>query len=285
MSDAGNSERIDHRGRMLRAEMRTKASPEQAWEAWADPEKIAQWFVDRASGKAKPGNVVTWFFDDFGFQLPYKVLEAEPGKSYVLRWEPPGGPAGIHEVRIEREGGETVLRLIESGFKEGAEWDEEYEGVKSGWQNALAILKLYLENYFGRGRRSALVMRPASFEYAQVAPYFQDEAKLAAWLTNSGAIGSRGERCNLGLRDGKQLTGEVISRTGREAAISWQEIQGTLELKAFSMGPQRIAGVRLMSWGCDEASFLNIVGAMNDAVERLVAQFPATSGSSGSATA
>jgi uncharacterized protein YndB with AHSA1/START domain len=282
MSEAG---RYEHKGRMLRAEMRTKATPEQVWEAWADPEKIAQWFVDRASGEAKAGSVVTWFFDDFGFQLPYTVLEAEPGKSYVLKWEPPGGPAGIHEVRIEREGGETVMRLIESGFKEGTEWDEEYEGVNSGWKNALAILKLYLENYFGRGRRVALVMRPASFEYAQIAPYFEGERMLAAWLTRSGAIGRVGEKCDLVLRDGGQLTGEVIARTGREAALSWREIEGVLELKAFSMGPQRFAGVRVMSWAGDEVNFLNAVGGMNDAVERLAAQFPAKAGSSGSASA
>lgn len=279
MSD---SENYDHKGRMLQADIRTKVTPEQVWEAWADPQKIAQWFVDRAQGEAKAGNVVTWFFDDFGFQLPYKVLKAEPGKSYVLKWEPPGGPSGIHEVRIEREGGETVMRMIESGFKEGAEWDEEYEGVKSGWQNALAILKYYLENYFGEDRRLALVMRPASFEYAQIAPYFQDEGKLATWLTKSGAIGNQGEKCNLALRDGGRLTGEVIARTGREAAISWQEMAGVLELKAFSMGPQRVAGVRLMSWWSEEVKFLNAVGAMNDAVERLVAQFPARAGSSGS---
>lgn len=279
MSDSGNYE---HKGRMLQAEMRTTATPEEVWEAWADPQKIAQWFVDRAAGEAKAGNVVTWFFDDFGYQLPYKVLEAEPGMSYVLKWEPPGGPAGIHEVRIERVNGETVMRMIESGFKQGAEWEEEYEGVKSGWQSALAILKYYLENYFGEDRRLALVMRPASFENAQIAPYFEDEGKLATWLTRSGAIGNQGEKCDLMLRDGRRLTGEVIARTDREAAITWKEMTGVLELKAFSMGPQRVAGVRLMSWWSEEVKFLNAVGAMNDAVERLVAQFPARASSSGS---
>jgi uncharacterized protein YndB with AHSA1/START domain len=282
MSEA---ESFEHKGRMLQAEMRTKATPEQVWEAWADPHKIAQWFVDRALGDAKAGNVVTWFFDDFGFELPYKVLEAEPGKSFVLKWEPPNGPAGIHEVRIERKGGETLMRMIESGFKEGAEWDEEYEGVNCGWKNALAILKLYLENYFGQDRRLALVMRPAAFEYERIAPFFQDETKLAAWLTQSGTIGNEGEICNLTLRDGRRLSGDVIARTDRGAAVSWREIEGVLELKAFSMGPQRFAGVRVMSWRCEEVTFLNVVGAMNEAVERLAARFPAKAGASGSAGA
>jgi len=266
---------FEHKGRMLRAEIRTKATPQQAWEAWADPEKIAQWFVNRATGEAKPGGGMTWFFDDFGFQLPFQVVDAEPGKLLVLKWAPTEGPSGLHEVRIERQGGETVLRMIESGFKEGAEWDEEYEGTKSGWKMALAVLKHYLENYFGRKRRVALIMKPAVFEYAKIFPYFQDAGKLAAWLTVSGEVGQEGERSKLELREAGPATGEVLAVTQREAAVSWREIEGTLELKAFSMGPQRMACVRVMSWGNDEAKFENAAGAMNVAVGRLAAQFPA----------
>ena len=44
-----------HRGRRLEVAMRTRATPERVYDAWADPEKIAQWFVDRARGKAEVG--------------------------------------------------------------------------------------------------------------------------------------------------------------------------------------------------------------------------------------
>jgi uncharacterized protein YndB with AHSA1/START domain len=50
---------FERKGRMIRAEIATSATPEQAWAAWADPEKIAQWFVDRAEGEAKPGGTMT----------------------------------------------------------------------------------------------------------------------------------------------------------------------------------------------------------------------------------
>ncbi len=49
-----------HRGRSLKVEMRTRATPEAVWEAWADPEKIARWFVDRASGKPEVGTTFTF---------------------------------------------------------------------------------------------------------------------------------------------------------------------------------------------------------------------------------
>ena len=44
-----------HHGRCIRATKTINASPTDVWRAWADPEHIAQWFVDRAEGTAKPG--------------------------------------------------------------------------------------------------------------------------------------------------------------------------------------------------------------------------------------
>jgi hypothetical protein len=38
----------------MRAEMRTKATPQESRTPWADPEKIAHWFPGRADGKAEP---------------------------------------------------------------------------------------------------------------------------------------------------------------------------------------------------------------------------------------
>jgi uncharacterized protein YndB with AHSA1/START domain len=85
MADPTN---FQHKGRIIRAEMETSATPDQAWEAWADPEKIAQWFVDRATGEAKPGGTMTWFFDHVGYVLPYKILNAVPGELIVYNWDP-----------------------------------------------------------------------------------------------------------------------------------------------------------------------------------------------------
>ncbi len=60
----------------------------------------------------------------------------------LLAGELPGrGPFAL-ETLIGREQGDTVVRLVNSGFLDGAEWDDEYEGVRSGWVNALAVLAL-----------------------------------------------------------------------------------------------------------------------------------------------
>ncbi len=48
-------------------------------------------------------------------------------------------------MRIERKSGSTTVRLIQSGFREGAEWNKEYEGVNSSWKMSLAILGFILK--------------------------------------------------------------------------------------------------------------------------------------------
>jgi uncharacterized protein YndB with AHSA1/START domain len=276
---------FEHKGRTIRAEIETSATPDQVWEAWADPEKIAQWFVDRATGEAKPGGTMTWFFDKFGYALPYKILDAVPGKLIVFQWDPSQGNPGILEVRIERAGGATIVRLINSGFREDAAWNDEYEGVVSGWKISLAILKFYLENQFRRAKSTILILRPASFAYEQLLKYFLEPAKLSQWLTSSGAIGNLGEKCELRLTDAGKLTGQVLAVTNREVALSWDEIGGTLELKAFAMGPQHMVCMRVMSWRLNPDETAQLEQKISRAVERLAALFPLPSATSNASAA
>jgi uncharacterized protein YndB with AHSA1/START domain len=268
-----------HERRVIRDEIKTSASPELAFEAWADPTKISQWFVDRAEGRADTGANIKWFFDEFNFELNYKVLEAVPGERYAIYWAGPMPPPGILEVIIEREGGETLLRLVQSGFREGAEFDEEYEGVSSGWHIALAALREYLENYYGQARASILAVQPGQFDDVRVASYFREPQKLAKWLTRSGAIGDEGEACKLVLQTGGTVTGRVIARTRREAAVSWPEERATLELKCFSMGPQRMVGLRASVWNASVQHAEELKRQLGEAVTRLVAALQSESAS------
>ena len=260
-----------HERRTIRDEVRTSASPQHAWEAWADPAKISQWFVDRAEGKPEAGADLTWFFDKFNMELHYKVLEAVPGKRFAILWPGPTPASGILEVIIEREGGETLIRLVNSGFREDAQLNEEYEGVVSGWRTSLGLLREYLENYFGEPRTSILVMQPAQFEYAQVARYFREPGLLAKWLTKAGSIGDDGEACKLVLQSGESVTGRVLARTHHEVTLSWPETRAVLEMKSFSMGPQRVLGIRVSGWKMDRDRAQEIEKQMTEAVARLAA--------------
>jgi uncharacterized protein YndB with AHSA1/START domain len=272
MTDKPENKPIEHTGRILRTEIRTKATPQQAYDAWADPEKIAHWFPDRAEGKAEPGATITWIFDKFNYRIPYEVLIAQPAEKFAIRWNPPAGMhPGILEVTISKEGGDTVVRLVESGFREGAEWNEEFEGTDSGWRMALALLKHYLENYFGTPRSSFLAMKPAEFSFDQVVPFHRTAAGLKKWLTKNGQYGEVGESFSLELQEGGKVSGQPLAKTKRETTLSWDEIHGVLELKAFSMGPQKMLCVRGCGWGLNAEKAKEIEAQMERAIERLAA--------------
>ena len=135
-------------------------------------------------------------------QLPHKVIEAVPGERLVLEGMGPGGLPFRQEVVVRRDGGETVIELVHSGFDDAADWSDEYEGMDSGWKMALAILKHYLENHFGRSRRTYFAMRPATYENAQLDGAFRSEAGLGRWLTTGGSIGDVGAPVALQLQHG-----------------------------------------------------------------------------------
>jgi len=260
-------------GRRIETEMHTTASPEEVWKAWTDPATISKWFADEARGEARAGNTLVWTFRGFG-DVPYLVKVADPPGHLILTGEVPGrGPFAL-EIVVRRSGALTILRLVNSGFLDGAGWDEEYEGVVSGWAASLALLKHYLERHRNAPRHAALLVHPAPVSPSDLYRYFTEPSRLAAWLTRDGAIGEVGQHATLVLQDGSPMSGSVIAATGREKALTWDEEDGTVvELKGFAGARQRMVGIRLTTWGPDAGRLARLERLLAPAVGRLRAQF------------
>ena len=256
-----------HQGRMLRESMRTTLAPIAVYEAWADPEQFAGWFVDRAQGQAAPGATVLWCFDDFGLELPVKVIEALPGQRLVFCDETRDSGARVTEITISRDRDETLVELVNSGFPEAAEFDEQFEGCVRGWKIALATLKHFVERQAGRRRSNLLVMRPAAFEYDDLVPLYTTAKGLARWLSDSGELGG------LQLKSGGRMTGPVHVRTPPEVLVGWTELNALLTLKAFALGPGRGRAVALQvnAWDLPEAAAVETRRDLDAAIDRLVA--------------
>ena len=69
---------------VIRVEARTVAPAERVWAAWTDPARIAEWFVDAASGEVVAGGTFMWVWEKFGYVVPQRVVELEPGRRLVL---------------------------------------------------------------------------------------------------------------------------------------------------------------------------------------------------------
>ena len=252
-----------HHGRVIDTEVRIKTTPEQAWQAWSDPQQIANWFVDRAEGVAKPGEVMTWMFDTFNYTMPVPIIEAEPGRTFVTGSGDVPGPQGLPylmEITITQAGGETIVRLVNSGFSADAAFDDEYEGVVSGWTMALATLKRWLERYSTRSRTHRIEIQPASYTWETLHPLFHTVEGRGAWL--EPAVGA---------------DAAVLADTGREVLLAWEAHDAVLGLKAFRMGPQPVLALDFSTWSpaprVDAA-----VDAMQQALSRLVSRLGSTAG-------
>ncbi len=253
--------------REVRREVRTRATREQVWQALTEPDKIAGWFPDHAEGEVKPGGIVVWKFDGFDYAPPMQVREVVPGEKIVFG--SPEGDVWEQGFAISREGGETVVRVVHSGFGPGAEFDDLFDGVDSGWQLALANLKHYLENYFGLARASFLLQIPGEFEYAQVVPLYHGWGILK-WLADSGSIGAVGEHYTLEFKEGGTASGMVLARSARETMLSWSEIGGVLSFKAFaSEPPKRVLCLHGWGWGLDQSDAERLHDFLIPSIDRL----------------
>ena len=247
-----------HHGRTIDTSIRLDASPEHAWDAWADPEQIANWFVDRAEGHAAPGEVMTWFFDTFNFRQPVPILEAQRGRSLVIGSGDRPGPHGhpyLMEITISSGAGETTMRLVNSGFNEDPGFDDEFEGVVSGWKGALATLKAWLEHYHGCRRVHHLVLQPATYDWDRLRPFFATVDGRHAWLG-----------------DLLRVDDEPLVDTGREALLNWPEEEAVLGLKAFRMGPQQMLALDYSAWPSTPANGSAVADRLQDALRRLTAR-------------
>jgi uncharacterized protein YndB with AHSA1/START domain len=265
-----NKEIPQHQGRSMEMEIETTASPEDVWNAWADPARIAQWFVDRAEGWAYKGEVVTWYFDEFGYRVPYNVVESIPGECVILGGEIPGRPPFLLEVRINSAAGHTVVRLVNSGFLEGGNFDEEYEGVVSGWKLTLAMMKYYVEGHFGIDKQTILAMRPADVDFSSLVSWYTEPELMNKWLTRSAEQTlEAGKPYRFILLNGTPVEGEVAAISNREVATIWEEQSAFFELKGWTAGTQRLIAIRITSWNAEPGFMEHARSEATAALERL----------------
>jgi uncharacterized protein YndB with AHSA1/START domain len=126
---------------------------EEVWEAIASGPGIASWFVP-AEVQGGVGGSITHHYG-------IGIDETTP----ITVWEPPhrlvyaeqGGRTLAYEFLVEaRDGGRCRVRLVNSGFGTGADWDGEYESMTFGWKTFLANLALVRTHFPGQTAASVL---------------------------------------------------------------------------------------------------------------------------------
>lgn len=125
----------------------------EVYEAVADPEQLSRYFTTGgAQGRLESGTEVTWDFRDFPGAFPVEVLEAEPPRRIVIRWDSEastddsGSTTTTFEFEPIDEGDRTLVTITESSWQPTAQGAERAFGNCEGWTGMLAAMKAWLEH-------------------------------------------------------------------------------------------------------------------------------------------
>jgi len=152
--------------RAFQMSLEIDASPEDVWRALTEAGELVRWFPAEARVTPGVGGTMAWSWGE-GWDWETRIDAWEPGRLLRLVQEdarpydtqgrplPAGAvePARIAmEFTLETHQGKTRLKLVHSGFGQGASWDNELEGITEGWQAELISLRHYLQRHRGRDR-------------------------------------------------------------------------------------------------------------------------------------
>ena len=123
------------------------ATPGEVWQALTDARELTRWFpVEARVEPGLGGSIWLSWGEGAGGEAP--ITAWEPGRRF--EWTETRGPIKLAvDFHLEARGGSTVVRLVQSGFGDGPEWDDEFHMVTGGWAYFMTHLKWYLERHRG----------------------------------------------------------------------------------------------------------------------------------------
>lgn len=130
-------------------ELEFDASPEQVWDAIATGPGIDAWFMGHSEVEPKEGGDVTFSLGDF--TTVGTVTAWEPRRRFAYRSEEgPDGAFMAFDYLVEgRDGGTTVLRMVQSGVLDD-NWEAEYDALEKGWNLYLHTIGEYIAHFDGQ---------------------------------------------------------------------------------------------------------------------------------------
>lgn len=224
----------------IRLEIEVPGRLEEVWRAVATGPGISSWYVPHIVEERDGGAATASFGPGPEMQIAGRVAV----------WEPPhricfDGGEGVEGLAFEwsieaKDDANCVVRLVNSGFGEGLEWDAQYDAMTEGWRMFMFNLRLHLEHFSGQTATSALPM-------AMWAGPIDN-----AWTALSQALGlplapGIGERIEVKSPGAPALAGTVVdTAASRVAVLLEQPAPGTAFVTAESYGEH--VGVSIWSY-------------------------------------
>jgi uncharacterized protein YndB with AHSA1/START domain len=164
-------------------------TPEEVWQAIATGPGISSWFVP-AQFEERDGKPVAMTLNfGPGMESASPLTAWDPPRMFATQsdgWKP-GSPPIADQWTVEaRGGGVCVVRVVHSLFASTDDWDDQLEGVESGWPAYFRILRIYLTHFRNQGSATMQWMAPVAGSEAQAW-----ELLATALALNGRSVGAR----------------------------------------------------------------------------------------------
>jgi uncharacterized protein YndB with AHSA1/START domain len=161
VEDSGQLRSGEREGsRSASGQITIEASAERVWRALTDASELERWFpLDARVEPGEGGSIWMSWRNEFAGEM--RILVWDPPHHLRTMWTFHEGeePAQVTDYTIESKGGQTVVRVVTSGFPLDASWDGWVEGTSRGWAFELRSLKHYLERHDGEPRHVVYLRR------------------------------------------------------------------------------------------------------------------------------
>jgi uncharacterized protein YndB with AHSA1/START domain len=226
--------------RSIELEVEVAGTPEEVWRAIATGPGISSWYVPHTVEEREGGAANASFGPGPEMQIAGRVAAWEPPRRVVF-----DGGEGVDGLAFEwlveaRDGGACVVRLVNSGFGSGDDWDGQHDAMSEGWQLFLLNLKLHLEHFRGQSATALLPMAMWAGPRDQT------------WVAVTSRLGlpphpAIGDRVRTSAADAPTLAGTVVDvAPWRLALLVDEPAQGTAFIAAEGAGDE--VGVSIWSY-------------------------------------
>lgn len=232
-------------GRSLEFEVEVEGTPEEVWQAIATGPGISSWYVPHQVEERPGGDTTSSFGPEPEMQIPGTVIAWEPPSRVLFSGVGDHATFAFEWLVEARDGGSCVVRLVNTGFGDGDDWDAQYDGMAEGWHLFLYNLQLHLQHFRGRHGRAMLPMT--------VLPGTPD----TSWSHLVGSLGfppspQVGDRVSTAGTGAPPLSGTVLHASSWRLAILLDEpAAGTAFVAAERMGDMTGASVWSYLYGDD----------------------------------
>lgn len=204
--------------RKVEAEIEVPGTPEEVWQAIATGPGVSAWFVPTEIDGREGGIVTQYHGPGHGMDQTARVTAFEPPRRLAWQNEAFSPEEGVEpraiavEFLVEaRAGGTCVVRVVNSGFGGGDEWDQAVRGTVAGWPTVLENLRIVMTHFAGQ--------TPSSIVAGGQTTGSRDQA----WGTVLGALGLEdadpGERVAVTADGAPEFAGEVQRSEGHQMIV------------------------------------------------------------------